>query len=614
MKKLKTSKQRHASDFRESWCCIVMCLLLMAVPSVIVFTGCDGINHAVQEEVVAEHEPVTVQSPFRDIDAFIDLLHEKYPEINLEVLPYSGKNTTTYTINQLKAGDMPDIYMTTFYTPGLMDLSDKLIDLSSYDFTHNYSEDMLRDVADNGAVYLLPTYFACVGITYNKTLLEKNGWKLPKSFAELEELAPLVKEAGYNLALNQIALPGYGFQYLCNILDTDFLNTLDGRVWQSEFLNGDATVRNTPKMMEALSMLEKWRDLGMLNGLGDHKDDSKTRQEMAEGNTLFMLGSATNFLAGESECEFGMMPYLSADGTQNSFILNVSRYVGLNKHLEDAGNEQKLEDAVHVLEVLSTVEGLNALNSTYSDATLIPLKDYVIPETSYYKQVEEDLNAGLTAPFIYSGWDNIIVPIGNVVLDFIKGEAELDDVIEAIDGNKHLLTDNSSAAYTTAAEKLDTDACARLVGICFAMASGADLALISKNKWYPQNVEPDLNSDGVSGALFAMPVTDQEIVTILPTGWLGNIQTVTLTGKRILQLAEQGYDRSGSGNTFPYELVTPEGMTIEDDTVYTVAICGVSDEVAEEGDLTDTGILGLAAAQKYLSQFDTLSRKDIRWE
>ena len=176
------------------------------------------------------------------------------------------------------------------------------------------------------------------------------------------------------------------------------------------------------------------------------------------------------------------------------------------------------------------------------------------------------------------------------MISFVRGECSLDDVISAIDGSQHLIWDNSSQYYTTVTQKIDTEHCAKLVGICFAEASGADLALISMNKWYRMDASGDLNIDGVSGALFPLPVSDQELTSILPTGWRQNIQTVTLTGKRVKELAETGYDRSGDGeHSFPYALVTPEGFVIDDDAVYTVAIAGVTDEVAEEGDLTDTG-------------------------
>ena len=115
-----------------------------------------------------------MQSPFRNMSAFIDIVHEKYPEINLEVIPYSGKNYTTYVKAELAADDMPDIYTTSYFIPDLDDVSSKLIALSSYAFTDNYAEARLRDVTDSkGAIHLLPTYYDCLGITYNKTLLKK---------------------------------------------------------------------------------------------------------------------------------------------------------------------------------------------------------------------------------------------------------------------------------------------------------------------------------------------------------------------------------------------------------------------------------------------------------
>lgn len=562
------------------------------------------------EDKVSDHEVIRMQAPFRTMSDFIDVVHEKYPEINLEAVPYSGANYSGYVKAQLKAGDLPDIYCTTTYAPGREDLSGKLIDLSGYDFTDNYQEARLRDVTVDGAIYLLPSYYTCIGITYNKTLLEKNGWELPKSFQELEELAPKVEEAGYQLALDQAGLPGYGFQYMCNILDTGYLNTIDGRQWQNDFLEGKTTLAGNAEMKESFDLLDKWRDLGMLNGTDAGEDDATVKKKFLEGNTLFMLGSGNVFSEEDTDDEFGLMPYLSEDGSSNAYILNVSRYIGLNKKLEEKGNEQKLEDALHVMEVLSTVEGMQALNKDYANTSLLPLKDYTVNPDGLYADAEDDLNNGYTAPFLYDGWDNMIVPLGNSMLSYISGDISLDDVMKEFDTDQKLLTDNASQTYTTVTEKLDTDECAKLVGICFAQASGVDLSLISKNKWYKDG--GDLNSDGVSGELYAIPVTDTEITSILPTGWNGTIKTVSLTGKRIKELAEQGYDKGGF--VYPYELVTKEGFEIKDDATYTVAICGVSDAVAEEGKITDTEILGLKAAEDYLSQFETLSAKDIVWK
>jgi raffinose/stachyose/melibiose transport system substrate-binding protein len=51
-----------------------------------------------------------------------------------------------------------------------------------------------------------------------------------------------------------------------------------------------------------------------------------------EGNTLFLLGSKKGI--GETDDtgdKFGLMPYLSEDGSQNVYILNMERFYGLSK-------------------------------------------------------------------------------------------------------------------------------------------------------------------------------------------------------------------------------------------------------------------------------------------
>ena len=256
-------------------------------------TAC-GSGKAETDKKDDAHEAVTFMAPYLEVEAFIEQVHSVYPEVNIEVVPYSGDNTTTCLQNMFAAGDLPDVCTLTVYNP-LTDLvSNKLLDLSGYDFTDNYVESRLQDVFDNGAIYLLPSTYNCYGITYNKTLLRAHGWELPNSFAELEELAAKAKEAGVDLCLPQIQYPGYGFQYLCNIADADFLGTLDGRLWQKDYLSGKANVSNTPGMVQAMAYVKKWKDIGMLNDTGDALDDNVTRQRMAEGNTLFLTVSYTH--------------------------------------------------------------------------------------------------------------------------------------------------------------------------------------------------------------------------------------------------------------------------------------------------------------------------------
>ena len=570
-------------------------------------TACGGKTETVKKDDT--HEVITFMAPYMEEEAFIEQVHSVYPEVNIEIVPYSGDNTTTCLQNMFEANDLPDICTLAVYDPMTDRVSDKLLDLSGYDFTDNYVESRLQEVSDNGAIYLLPSSYNCYGITYNKTLLREHGWELPNSFAELEALAAEAKEAGVDLCLPQIQYPGYGFQYLCNIADADFLGTLDGKLWQKDYLSGKANVSNTPGMMQAMAYVQKWKDIGMLNDSGDVLDDNVTRQRMAEGNTLFLMGGTNGIVESDDNADkFGLMPYLSEDGTQNVFVLKVNRFYGLNKKLEQ--NPQKLEDALKVMRVLSTVEGSSVLIPAKTlKSSLLPFKD-AKAEGTYYADVADVLNAGNTAPFIYSGWENTIVTTGTKMLDFIKGDATMEDVIRQLDEDQDSVVNNAPDTITTVTEELSQEDCAMLVGRCFAQATGSDLALVSLSTWIPGN-PTDQNHHGVAAKLYAKGITDYDLSVILPTGWNRTIQTVTLTGQQINDLLATGYDAYGNGKGYPYVMASP--VQPEADKAYQVAICGVSDQLAAEADVVDSGVVGMDAAKAFFGAYTSISRADTAW-
>ena len=570
-------------------------------------TACGGKTETVKKDDT--HEVITFMAPYMEEEAFIEQVHSVYPKVNIEIVPYSGDNTTTCLQNMFEANHLPDICTLTVYDPMTYHVSDKLLDLSGYDFTDNYVESRLQEVSDNGAIYLLPSSYNCYGITYNKTLLREHGWELPNSFAELEALAAEAKEAGVDLCLPQIQYPGYGFQYLCNIADADFLGTLDGKLWQKDYLSGEANVSNTPGMMQAMAYVQKWKDIGMLNDSGDALDDNVTRQRMTEGNTLFLIGGTNGIVESDDNADkFGLMPYLSEDGTQNVFVLKVNRFYGLNKKLEQ--NPQKLEDALKVMRVLSTVEGSSALIPAKTlKCSLLPFKDAKADDT-YYADVADVLNAGNTAPFIYSGWENTIVTTGTKMLDFIKGDATMEDVIRQMDEDQDSVVNNTPDTITTVTEELSQEDCAMLVGRCFAQATGSDLALVSLSTWIPGN-PTDQNHHGVAAKLYAKGITDYDLSVILPTGWNRTIQTVTLTGQQINDLLATGYDAYGNGKGYPYVMASP--VQPEADKTYQVAICGVSDQLAAEADVVDSGVVGMDAAKAFFGAYTSISRADTAW-
>ena len=582
-----------------------VCLILAFVAA----TGLIGCGKT--DETSKKHKAITFMAPYMDVDSFIEEVHKTYPEIELEVVPYSGANTTVYLNTILEENDLPDICTLSLYDPELQDLSDRMLDLSGYAFTDNYVESRLKEVSDDGAIYMLPSAYNCFGITYNKTLLEKHGWTLPQSFQELEQLAKEAEEAGVQLCLPQIQYPGYGFQYLCNIADTGFLSSLDGRQWRKDYLSGKANVSDTEGMMDSMEYIQKWKDLGMLDGSNsDPIDDAVTKDDFIKGNTLFMLGSQNGITDSDATTdEFGLMPYLSEDGSQNVYILSVGRYYGLNKKLED--DSQKLEDALKVMEVLSTVEGTSSLYpETSLKASLLPFKDAKADDT-YYGDIADAINAGNTASLIYSGWENTLVTTGTKMLEYMQDKATIEDVVKQLEDDQESVVNNKSEVITTTAEVISQENCAKLVGRCFAEATGSDLALVSLGTWISGN-GLNQNNDCVSMKMYAGDITVDDLSAMIPTGWTRTIQTVSLTGKQIKDLHKEGYDAVGTGNNYPYVLVSP--TELEDDKSYQVAISGISEKLASETEVTDSGIVGLDEAKEFFGQFKTLSEADVEWK
>lgn len=76
----------------------ILSLLLAVSCSVSLLTGCGGKTEPETNGGDGEHEAITMTAmvPFRNPSHLADLVHEKYPEINIEFIPYSGYNATAY--------------------------------------------------------------------------------------------------------------------------------------------------------------------------------------------------------------------------------------------------------------------------------------------------------------------------------------------------------------------------------------------------------------------------------------------------------------------------------------------------------------------------------------
>ena len=73
----------------------VLSLILALSCTAALLGGCAGSDTSDDNAASGEHEVITMNAPYRNMSQFYDLVHEKDPEINLEIIPYNGENTSS---------------------------------------------------------------------------------------------------------------------------------------------------------------------------------------------------------------------------------------------------------------------------------------------------------------------------------------------------------------------------------------------------------------------------------------------------------------------------------------------------------------------------------------
>ena len=591
---------------------VIIMLLACCIMSLLAKGASEQTTQTTTQNV--EHEPITLMDAQRDYSELIKLVSEKYPEINIEIVPYRGRNMSAYCKQQLETGIMPDIYSTTQAWDG--EYQEKnLIDLSQYAVTELYNDARLSEYIVNGGVYLLPFDFALTGFLCNQSLLERNGIAIPTSFAQMrDETIPALKEKGIKVAACLLDLPGSAFQFFFDVCAGQFMNLASGRNWRASFidLESDTWASNNEDLLACVEYFQQWIDCGLMENSEISAEYSSVIADFTAGNTAFLVGTVkqfTQYSDGTGD-QYVLLPWFSEDGDNNTYITSPSRFYGLNKELLEPGNEQKLQDALHVLEVLSTNEGYLALNGENS-TNLCSVKGFELSSDSPYSEASKAVNKGYAMNLVYTGWDSYLVPFGEAVLSWIKGEITGQEALAVLDNIKLALRETGVTSYATVTEELNTIQAAQLSGQMFMEATGADAALISYNVYSPDINALMENSYGANGSILPGELTEEYITIFLPTGWYDKLQTIQRTGREIKERAVKGADTRNTGFYYPYVFMTADGQPLDDDTTYTVVICGHTRSERSTLGLVDTGIVGLDAAKEYLLKVGEVSTKTL---
>lgn len=555
-----------------------------------------------------EHEPLTMYTCNMNYQELADALHEKYPDIKIEFMQYEGYNMSGLIREEFETGMLPDIINATYIQPDELQKAN-LLDLSSYEFVNNYSDNMLNISNVDGSIYMLPSNYKVIGIYYNKTVMEKYGWELPETFEELLELVPQIKAEGLKPVAAVMTLPGYSFHDFFALGNTFYFNTLEGAQWKKDFLTGKANASGN--LEPALEYFQKWIDEGLIDPSDMYNYDTDTQFKKGEAVFELSLGSESSMDFDDvGHMEYGIMPWLPQEGGEPMLINNISRYYALNKSLGEPGNEQKLQDALHFMEFLSTPEGQSALDP--SKDVISPLKTAEIDEDSMAYAVKELIASGNTIPLVYSGWDDLIIPMSESLYGMISGENNVEETAKAFDEARDKLLRDGVVSYGNVPEYIGLEDTARLVGISLVKGTDADVALVSLMKFY--GFRDKMNRTGVGCGIYPGELIPDRLRTFVPAS---EYCIIEMTGAEIKEAAKTGCNLFGQGNYYDYVVSAKNNMELEDSKTYKVILGknDISEEKAETASASYVPLEMQEMIQAYIeSMGGTITADKIIWQ
>lgn len=520
----------------------------------------------------------------------LDEMTNRHPNLRFEFDTYSNSNYSAQIVTELEQRDIPDILINTRNQDLTEDLEHNLVDLAAYDFSSEYLPSVLDRMTIDGSLYYLPGYLTLAGFFYNKDLFAEHGWEAPQSLEELIALNEQAKAEGIRLMAYSMELTGQRFLQLTNIASAQFLHTPQGSSWEQDYLAGEASMVGTfePFMDE----YRLWLDSGLISADDLSLSNSDAAEMFANGDVAMIYGVANNVKTTDFDFDLGQAPFLArGEGEDNGWYLYaVSSYYGINKKLEEPGNEEKLAIALEMFDLMSTPEG----QSMFTDgaegrypATRKADGELHAPLLSDYRNVVDRNNlvelAAYTAPLLLGG-----EALGGYIAGTVSAEEALQACDEAMKSNKSETQIGDVVAHIE--RDLSREETVRYFADAFREYGGTDLCLMLPGGMADGQMHPY----GISGKLYEGELHANELTVLLPNAGkpVPTLATARISGEDLRAVLEIGrtFERKDASREalapFRYEVSGAEVDYDADRKVRSLKVNGV--EVADEDVFTVT--------------------------
>lgn len=299
---------------------------------------------------------------------------DKY-QLVLEFRPSVDSDMTT----ALAANQGPDIVYgsgPSFVMP-LVDAG-KLENLEGYSEQYGWQEKILKPYYEsgtvNGTLYSLTTGVSTMGVFYNKKVLEDNGWAVPTTIEELEEVMDKAMEKGLYASVTG----NKGWQPVNENYGSLFLTHIAGPETMYKILTGKESWNND-NVKAAIEKSKEWWDKGYLAG-----DDyvnlnfSDSLQLLSDEKAPFFIGPsiayqwAASYFKGEKEENIAFMPFPATEQVPDTtYTLGVSCTLSINANIE----EEHKDEAAKIIDMMMDADFVRKMAAEWPGYWGAPLKD-----------------------------------------------------------------------------------------------------------------------------------------------------------------------------------------------------------------------------------------------
>lgn len=339
----------------------------------------------------------------------VDPFNAAHPDQSLSI-DYRGTELDKQLRIALLSGAGPDIVYTAgpSYVAG-MARAGQLLPLDDYAAKLGWNDRLLPIFIEfgkyDGKLYALPKTYETLGLFYNKTLFDQNGWKAPKTIPELEALAEQMKAKG----IVPFAAGNADWRPANEHYVSIVFNSIAGPDNVYKALNGEIPWTAEP-FVKAIDTLNKWWQAGYfgpnyfsLTGEQAFAQIATGQAGMAPTGTWNFANIPPYFPAAHAEAAFIGFP--SAEGVPYPVYA-----LGVGSTFSISATAENPDGAAAVIDTVFSEKFYGDMNSAWQGEWNTPLKDLskvamadnVLP---LYSQTMKDLGAAVAAgQYGYTTW------------------------------------------------------------------------------------------------------------------------------------------------------------------------------------------------------------------